>query len=113
MRFLRHVHRLRNQGALQTIQCFSKPTHIAGKGARLLSTLPKIPIFEAITSHEPQSTAVIHSASRRTFTYSQLLHDVSKTKDRLSQEVEGRKLEGERIAFMAENGYDYVGAQRL
>ena len=43
---------------------------------RMASTLPKLPIFEAIAKHDPKTPAVIHSSSRRTFTYGSLLHDV-------------------------------------
>jgi malonyl-CoA/methylmalonyl-CoA synthetase len=75
----------------------------------MVSTLPRIPIFEAIKSHDPNSTCVIHSASGRRFTYGGLLKDVAQGKDRLVKEA-GGKIEGERIAFLIENSYDYVGA---
>ena len=78
---------------------------------RLSSTLPFSPIFEAIAKHEPTSPAIVHSASERTFSYGSLLHDVASAKDRLSAVVDGRSLDGKRIAFLAENSYDYVGAQ--
>ncbi|QSZ29758.1 hypothetical protein DSL72_004275 [Monilinia vaccinii-corymbosi] len=76
--------------------------------ARTASTLPKLPLFEAISSHDPKSTAVIHSASGRRFTYGQLLHDVAERRDRLANEAGQKGLEGERIAFLVENSYDYV-----
>ncbi len=76
----------------------------------MASTLPRLPIFEAIASHDPQSTAVIHSISGRRFTYGNLLKDVWEAKNSLHQLVGGKSVEGERIAFLAENGYDYVGA---
>ena len=78
---------------------------------RLSSTLPSSPIFKAIANHDPISPAIIHSASDRTFSYGNLLQDVSLAKARLSVIAEGRSLGGERIAFLAENSYDYVGAQ--
>ena len=77
---------------------------------RMASTLPRLPIFEAIASHDPKSSAVIHSISGRRFTYGDLLHDVWEAKERLHQLAGGASTEGERIAFLAENGYDYVGA---
>jgi malonyl-CoA/methylmalonyl-CoA synthetase len=77
------------------------------------STLPKLPIFEAIASHDPLNTAVIHSISGRRFTYGELLKDVVEAKDKLQKEAGTSRLEGQRIAFLVENGYDYVGAQRL
>lgn len=76
----------------------------------MASTLPSSPIFEAIAKHDPKSPAIIHSASNRTFCYGSLLHDVAAAKDNLAALVNGRPLAGERIAFLAENGYDYVGA---
>ena len=78
---------------------------------RMASTLPKLPLFEAIANHDPQSTAVIHSQSQKSFTYGQLLRDVSKSKERLSNGIEGSGIEGQRISFLVENSYDYVGAR--
>ena len=75
----------------------------------MASSLPKLPIFEAIASHDPKSSAVIHCTSGRTFTYGSLLHDVARAKDRLSENANGADLKGERLAFLVENGYDYVG----
>ena len=77
---------------------------------RMASTLPSSPIFEAIARHDPKSPAIVHSDSDRTFSYGSLLHDVAAAKDTLSAVVNGKPLSGERVAFLAENGYDYVGA---
>lgn len=75
----------------------------------MVSTLPNLPVFQAISRHDPSSTAVIHSESGRQFTYGELLSDVAKAKDTL-RSADGREaLEGERIAFIIENSYDYVG----
>lgn len=76
----------------------------------MASTLPSSPIFEAIAKHDPRSPAIIHSTSDRTFCYGSLLHDVAAAKDNLAALANGKSLVGERIAFLAENGYDYVGA---
>ena len=76
----------------------------------MASTLPQSPVFQAILRHDPRSTAIIHSESGRTFTYGSLLADVVAAKNRLSEAADGKPLSGERIAFLAENGYDYVGA---
>ena len=78
--------------------------------ARMASTLPKLPIFEAIAEHDPQATAIIHSESRKSFSYGQLLHDVSKFKDHLGQQSSEKPIKGQRISFLVENSYDYVGA---
>ncbi|KIW96656.1 uncharacterized protein Z519_02047 [Cladophialophora bantiana CBS 173.52] len=74
----------------------------------MASTLPSSPIFAAIASHDPKSPAIIHSASDRTFCYGSLLHDVAAAKDNLAALAGEKSLAGERIAFLAENGYDYV-----
>lgn len=75
----------------------------------MVSTLPNLPVFQAIAQHDPTSIAVIHSESGRRFTYGELLSDVAKAKDRL-RSADGRDVpEGERIAFIIENSYDYVG----
>ncbi|KAL2061436.1 hypothetical protein VTL71DRAFT_7709 [Oculimacula yallundae] len=74
----------------------------------MASTLPKLPIFEAIANHDPQSTVVIHSASGRRFKYGELLRDVADGRDRLVKEAGGSSVEGQRIAFLVENSYDYV-----
>jgi hypothetical protein len=78
---------------------------------RGLSTLPRLPIFEALASHDPKSIVVIHSASQRSFTYGDLLHDVALAKANLLENAQGKRLDGERIGFLIENSYDYVGAQ--
>lgn len=75
----------------------------------MASTLPKTPIFTALSKHSPESLAIIHSVSERTFCYGSLLHDVAAIKDKITELAGGRDLKGERIAFLAENGYDYVG----
>jgi acyl-CoA synthetase (AMP-forming)/AMP-acid ligase II len=77
----------------------------------MASTLPRLPIFEAIKKHDPESTAVVHSLSGRTFKYGELINDVAAAKYKITQNTGGKSAEGERIAFLVENGYDYVGAR--
>lgn len=77
----------------------------------MASTLPPLPIFRAIASHDPKTTVVVHSASGRRFTYGELLGDVASARDNLVKSSGGKALNGERIAFLVENSYDYVGAQ--
>ena len=79
----------------------------------MASSLPRLPVFEAIASHEPQSPAVVHSTSGRRFTYGGLLKDVANAKDKLCQAAGGQSMDGQRVAFLVENGYDYVGANRV
>jgi malonyl-CoA/methylmalonyl-CoA synthetase len=76
----------------------------------MASTLPRLPLFEAIKKHDGESTAVVHSLSGRSFTYGELVNDVAAAKDKLQTNTNGKSAEGERIAFLVENGYDYVGA---
>lgn len=76
---------------------------------RMASTLPKLTIFQAVAKHDPDSTAVIHSDSNQSFSYGTLLRDVASTKKRISKIMRGSPLQGERIAFFAENNYNCVG----
>ena len=77
---------------------------------RMASTLPRLSIFEAIAGHDPQSTAVIHGSSGPQFTYGSLLKDVADAKDKLCRLTGSQPIEGQRVAFLVENSYDYVGA---
>jgi malonyl-CoA/methylmalonyl-CoA synthetase len=76
----------------------------------MASTLPRLPIFEALKKHDGKSTAVIHGLSGRAFTYGELVNDVAAAKDKLQRNAGGKCTAGERISFLVENGYDYVGA---
>src|SRR5271163_756846 len=87
-------------------------TKVASQFTRMASTLPRLPIFEAIASHDPHSTVVIHSESGRRFAYGELLKDVAEAKDTLLKDAGGSRIDGHRIAFLVENSYDYVGAQQ-
>lgn len=75
----------------------------------MASTLPRLPVLDAISRHDPQSTAVVHSQSGRRFKYGELLGDVCTARNRLYDAAGKRDLDGERIAFLVENSYDYVG----
>lgn len=78
-----------------------------------MATLQKSAFFEAIQKHDANSTAVVHSDSGRSFQYGSILHDVAAAKDNLLHATGKTKdgIAGERVAFLIENGYDYVGAQ--
>jgi malonyl-CoA/methylmalonyl-CoA synthetase len=76
----------------------------------MASSLPRQPIFEAISGHDLKRTAIVHNPSGRAFTYGELVHDVANAVESLKTKANGKSLEGERIAFLVENGYDYVGA---
>ena len=84
----------------------------------MASTFPDLPVFRAIASHDPKSTAVIHAKSRRSFTYGELLTDVEEAKinlyHQLKHALQGKEqVGGQRVAFMVENSYDYVGARTM
>ncbi|KAI4127125.1 MAG: hypothetical protein LQ338_003367 [Usnochroma carphineum] len=74
----------------------------------MASTLPKLPLFQAIANHDPKSTAVIHCKPGWRFTYGQLLKDVADSRDKLRQSAAGQSMDGQRVAFLVENSYDYV-----
>jgi malonyl-CoA/methylmalonyl-CoA synthetase len=85
--------------------------HWPGRSIRMASTLPKLPVFEAIARHDPESIAIVHSYSGRRFKYGELLGDVCRTRDRLYEKAGRTNMDGERVAFLIENSYDYVGKQ--
>ena len=51
----------------------------------------------------------MHSASSRSFTYGNLVADVLRAKQELLAKAGDTGLAGERIPFLIENSYDYVG----
>lgn len=76
----------------------------------------KIPgsiLFEAIQRHDPASTAIVDAASGTEFTYGTLLRDVSHVKATLLSKLGRDVRPGERIAFIVENGYNYVGKKLI
>ncbi|KAI5286292.1 hypothetical protein KEM54_006907 [Ascosphaera aggregata] len=81
--------------------------------ARLVSTLPNTPIFRALKSHDPTSTAIEHHGSPVKFSYGSLIsHVVERTEDiRKASKLnvpQDDGVRGQPVAFLAGNGYDYV-----
>lgn len=72
-------------------------------------TLPNLPIFDSISRHDPSSIVAAHCLSGRTFRYGELLPDVCRLRDQIQDAAPKSDLRGERIAFLVENSYDYVG----
>ncbi|SMQ50533.1 unnamed protein product [Zymoseptoria tritici ST99CH_3D7] len=75
-----------------------------------MATLHRSAFLEAIQQHDPQSTAVVHCLSGRSFKYGSLLQDVAAAKEKLLK-ASGKQdggIDGERVAFLVENGYDYI-----
>ena len=79
----------------------------------MASTLPNLQLFQSIARHDPESIAVIHSASGRKFTYGELLSDVAKAKDALHEAAGKKSIDGQRVAFLVENSYDYIGVSNI
>ncbi len=107
-----YIRTLRRSIIPQSFTQLLQRTCIASQSFRMASTLPRIPVFEAIASHDPKSTAVIHSKSGRRFTYGELLRDVADSRNSIRHSAGEQRIEGERVAFLVENGYDYVGAKQ-
>lgn len=78
---------------------------------RMASTLPKLPLFDAILRHDPDSTAVTHCLSGRSFRYGELLPDVARVREQIYAAAGKSDIRGERVAFLVENSYDYVGME--
>lgn len=98
-----------SRASLASRACHVKPySGVSRIAVSRLSTLPNLPLFRALQNHDQSSLAVVHSASSRSFTYGNLVADVLQTKERLLK-CAGPQLSGERIAFLVENSYDYVG----
>lgn len=108
-RLLRHLCHARPStpifvpGILPAAACLRLPS------ARMASTLPRLPIFSAIHSHMPDSVAVVHSDDGASFTYGDLVRDVAKSKSSILKASGKDTIRGERVAFLVENTYDYVG----
>lgn len=78
------------------------------------AALPRLALFEAVARHDADALAVVHSLSGRSFTYGRLLGDVRRARNRLLEargKASGDDLDGERVALLVENSYDYVGEQ--
>ncbi|PNP48084.1 hypothetical protein TGAMA5MH_00741 [Trichoderma gamsii] len=77
------------------------------------AALPRLALFEAVARHDADALAVVHSLSGRSFTYGRLLGDVRRARNRLLEargKASGDDLDGERVALLVENSYDYVVA---
>ena len=78
-----------------------------------MASTSRASFLQAIKGHDPQSTAIIHYPSGRRFSYGSLVADVFEEQKRLQEHAANGTLSGERIAFLIENSYDYVGAHGL
>lgn len=79
-----------------------------------LTSIPSLPLFVAARKHatgDDRKVAVIDRTKAQSFTYRQLLSDVSAKKKWLLEHVSLPDLDQRRIAFLIPNGYDYVVMQ--
>lgn len=81
------------------------------------SAIPSLPLFVAARSQaekNPDKVAIIDAAKGRSFTYRQLLDDVSDLKQRILKLLKLQQkgdLDERRVAFLVPAGYDYVVCQ--
>ncbi|KAF5247314.1 hypothetical protein FANTH_6405 [Fusarium anthophilum] len=73
-------------------------------------SLHRSAFFEAILKHEGSSVAVVENESGASFSYSSLLNNVARAKEKLLAKTQkcDASISGERIAFLVESGYEYV-----
>ena len=81
----------------------------------MVVALPALPIFKQLVEHAKCGRTAIVDCSvapdgEAQYSYSQLLEDVVKLRDELVDFVGKRDLEGGRVAFLLERGYNYVVA---
>jgi hypothetical protein len=72
-------------------------------------TLQRSAFLEAIQKHDQSSIAVVESDSGESFSYHTLLNNIVCTKELLLSKMGKDDVSGERIAFMVESGFQYVG----
>ncbi|OJD10834.1 hypothetical protein ACJ73_09681, partial [Blastomyces percursus] len=82
-----------------------------------LASIPSLPLLLAARSHaqkDARKIAIVDTAKAESFTYAQLLADVSSLKQRVLESlklVPTGDLEERRVAFLTPAGYDYVVCQ--
>ncbi|KAI5240047.1 acetyl-CoA synthetase-like protein [Aureobasidium subglaciale] len=70
--------------------------------------VPQSALFRALRAHNPASTAIVEYQSGQSYSYNALLSTVARAKDNLPKGLGRDIIPGERIAFLIENGYNYV-----
>lgn len=72
-------------------------------------TLQRSAFVEAIRKHDQSSIAVVESESGESFSYDTLLKSIAGAKELLLSKTGKDDISGERVAFMVESGFQYVG----
>ncbi|RPA86898.1 acetyl-CoA synthetase-like protein [Ascobolus immersus RN42] len=93
---------LRSSRPLRANFCRAPLTH------RTLSTLPKLPLFEALVSHDPNSIAIRHVESGKKFTYGDLLQQTVFMKEKLLNDAGRDSLDGARVTTLVNNGFQFA-----
>jgi len=75
----------------------------------LATALQRSSFIEAIQKHDLSSLAILENDSGASFSYGTLLNSIAHAKDELLCKADRADISGERIAFMVESGYEYVG----
>lgn len=73
--------------------------------ARLHST----PLLKILDEQDASSIAIVHQNTGTAFSYGSLVRDVAVARNALMESTGNKSLAGERIGFIVENGYSFVG----
>lgn len=73
--------------------------------------LHRTPLLQALYEQDASYTAVVNHWSGATFTYGSLLRDIARARKELLKSKPD--ITGERIGFLVENGYSFVGKKAL
>lgn len=66
-------------------------------------------MFQVLHEQDASSTAIVNQSTGAVFSYGSLLRDIARARQALLKSVGDKPLTGERIGFLVENGYGYVG----
>lgn len=77
------------------------------------ASLHRTPLLKVLSEQDASSIAIVNQSSGTAFSYGSLLRDATRVRHRLLKSVGDRSLAGERIGFIVENGYGYVGMNAL
>jgi hypothetical protein len=76
----------------------------------MAASLHRTPLLSTFGQQDVSSTAIINQFSGASFPYGSLLRDIARARQGFLTAVGGKSdLAGERIGFIVENGYSYVG----